>query len=343
LSSCLTVTCCVKAGIGYRFVLCYRPPGYVLASETVDLFKNIRTYCTNTDHVNIVLGDFNLPGVNWSSMEGLVQGCSEIIAESSLVQLIDFPTMDFGVSLNTNDLLFSSSPQYVTTIEKGSPFGPSNHCRLNFNLYIENTKRNETIDQSLPKIDYLKGNYHEINMSLSNLNWNLLYRIEDLNEAYGEFCRMVLSSVYLHCPKLRKKKLVVHKTPAGMRTKYKKKKFMYKNIRTSRDRAKYKAFASQCASETKQFYDKIESNAAENKDNFYGYLRSRMKQKSDIISMKNEDGFIVTDKNTIVEMFTEYFSSVYSDQTTVDGSSEIPPPPILPSATRRTACFRNQC
>jgi hypothetical protein len=61
------------------------------------------------------------------------------------------------------------------------------------------------------------------------------------------------------------------------------------------------------------FYDKIETKAAETKGGFYSYLKNNIKAKSDIISLKRANGEITTNKKEMAELFANYFSTVYKE------------------------------
>jgi hypothetical protein len=265
------------------------------------------------------LGDFNLPGVDWTNMSGLVQGCDEIIAETAITQVIDFPTMAQELPQNINDLLFTSSTQHVLSIHKAAPFGNSVHCVLNFQLHIDmNEKSHELKVDVRPKLNYIKGNYRDLNDWLRTYDWSNFYAITDLNEAYSEFCKIIEMATNKYCPLRQKRLRRKHHIPIGMKAKYRRKNRMYKNIRTPSDNIRYKSYASKCEKEVKEFYDNMEEKAVESKDNFYAYIKSNTRNRDDIISIKNDSGLLITDKAEMVEIFANYFSSVYKEPTNSD-------------------------
>jgi hypothetical protein len=279
--------------------------------------------------VAVVLGDFNLPGVNWSTMEGLPYGCDEVIMESSLTQLVKFPTMVSLTAPNINDLIFSNQPQYVLSIEPAPPFMGSIHKAIGFELYIDSNQYTPgPITDNGPLLDYHKGNYSEMNADLSRCNWDGLREVSDLNEAYNLFCNKVKEIVSSHCPVIKSLKHRRRKFPLGMKALYKKKRTMYRNIKTPQDSSNYKYFAKLCANKVRNYYDEIDRKAVESSDNFYRYLKSKMKQKDDIISIEKSPGVLTLDKKEIVELFADQFASVYRAPSIpavpVDGGSQHP-------------------
>jgi hypothetical protein len=311
--------------IGYRLVLCYRPPGYVSSQETTLLFSNIGSYCNQTEHVGVVLGDFNMPAVNWITFDGLGPECSEYLAEANIRQIVDFPTMVSSTAPNTNDLIFVSDTQFVLSVRPGPPFGNSIHISICFELH-DNITRNvggDSSDGAMGKsVNYIKGDYKKINEILLVQKWDDVYACEDLNECYNNFCLTLMNIVSRFCPLRPAKRNCrrVNSLPKGMKSRYKKKNIMFKKIRTPSDRVRYRLFAKDCDRMVQDHYYRVESKAVESKDKFYSYIKSKTKQRSDIVSMTTNEGIQTLDKKEIAEMFAEHFASVYVEPTDGEGA-----------------------
>jgi ribonucleases P/MRP protein subunit RPP40 len=316
----------------YRICLCYRPPGYVTVSETLSLFKYLRVLCCSTDRTVIVLGEFNLPGVDWTTLSGLPEGCSDLILESLLTQLVSFPTMTSFGSTNINDLVFATDPQYVISMNRSQPFLGSVHHSVEFELFAEPKGLTKLPSAGSTQVyNYFRANYTGINTMLLTLNWEDFYRMTDLTAAYDCFCKTIMEVVHNNCPLRVTRIKPKRRFPMGMKSLYRKKRIMYRNISSALDMTNYKNFAKSCAKKVSDFYDDMEMNAIESKGKFFDYLRSRLKPKEDIIAMETSDGSVTLDKKEIAELFADNFASVYKepieavsmDQTQFNRSDEI--------------------
>lgn len=91
----------------------YRPPGC-----GVEVLEHLRTYmdCNTTDSTKLILcGDFNLPGINWSTLsaDGSDVNNNEVLIDTAfqfdLTQLVKDFTRIHGASKSVLDLVFVSS------------------------------------------------------------------------------------------------------------------------------------------------------------------------------------------------------------------------------------------
>jgi hypothetical protein len=309
---------CVDFGtdVEYRLILIYRPPGYVTLLETTHLFRFISFLCNDTDNVSLVIGDFNLPGVNWSGLyEGLGEDSCASLAEAGLTQLVEFPTTTSSSTGNILDLVFATDSQYVLSVTKGEPLGASFHHSVYFELYLSDTNLVgvpnvfDPDPRSTPR-DYLKGNYEVINEYLLKYNWESFYRLTDLNDAYIMFRDVLMSVVDENCPARRPSKGRRRNFPQGMRSRYKTKRKMYRNMKSPLDRLRYNVYSKKCGDIVRQYYDEMEKKVVESKDKFYSYLNDKLKSRSDIISVVTPTGKQTQDKVIMSELFADHFATV---------------------------------
>ena len=87
----------------------------------------------------MIVGDFNLPRVNWSnwsSPEGDVVGNNflEVLDDLLLFQYVDTPTRKcLGQFSSILDLVLSDEEYSVSQMVFSDPLGRSNHCMIEFN------------------------------------------------------------------------------------------------------------------------------------------------------------------------------------------------------------------
>lgn len=119
-------------------ILIYRPP-----SSNAENMDKLCEILAGLDRNTIVIGDFNLPGIDWTRGTSDKKGRKllDTVSEQSLIQLVDCPTHDKG---NILDLLITNCPEIVLNISSETKLGKSDHCVLNVELDV-NIERNITV------------------------------------------------------------------------------------------------------------------------------------------------------------------------------------------------------
>ena len=124
------------------FVLCYRPP-----NNDADFLYNFKTVMENISSAGInhtcVLGDFNLPSVNWDTgypdtTSGLTFDLCEVFLDQGLSQINRFPSTNHG---NILDLIACNFPEKISDVNAFNDILETDHAILSF------------------KINYSYGNY----------------------------------------------------------------------------------------------------------------------------------------------------------------------------------------
>jgi hypothetical protein len=102
--------------------LVYRPPSSNDMAGLVNIIKNV-------DPGSILIGDFNLPGIDWQNgtSDNKSKDFMEAAEEKFLEQLVDFPTHTTG---NTLDLVLTNSSEMVESIISAGRIGKSDHEML---------------------------------------------------------------------------------------------------------------------------------------------------------------------------------------------------------------------
>jgi nitrous oxidase accessory protein NosD len=104
--------------------LIYRPPNGTIENMT-KLAELIRTADRNT----LFIGDFNLPGIDWTTGHG--RGAERLIVEAAhdmfCTQMVDFSTHIKG---NTLDLVLTTIPERIVEIREEGRMGNSDHSSI---------------------------------------------------------------------------------------------------------------------------------------------------------------------------------------------------------------------
>ena len=148
-----------------------------------------------------MVGDFNFPDINWSSMSGSCPRSSlfsETLFECNLTQLIDGPTHVKG---NILDLVLTSDEQAITALQIHSEFDSpvkSDHLMISFSLLA----KPKGIPRSKPRIvfDYSKADWSGLCDHLLDSDFSLCYEKDDVEIIWSVFKQIVISAMQLFIP-----------------------------------------------------------------------------------------------------------------------------------------------
>ena len=122
----------IKIFLKEPFFLCtvYIPPNSIVMYTEQVILKHL----TDSDEHLVIVGDFNLPDVCWSSLTGstLVSNLfCDFVFESILTQLINCPTHIKG---NTLDILLTNNDSLIRNLSatESSPLLPSDYHKICF-------------------------------------------------------------------------------------------------------------------------------------------------------------------------------------------------------------------
>jgi len=123
----------------------YRPPYYdVDAVLYMQSLIDCLSECMSDKCCSVVLGDFNLPRLNWNVLSGprdsLHTPFIDFVSKFGLTQLINFPTRGGNIL----DVLLTNVEQIVAGISCLPPIGCSDHAIVEFSLVLPKLAHNET-------------------------------------------------------------------------------------------------------------------------------------------------------------------------------------------------------
>ena len=99
------------------------------------LVTSISKY-SNDKYTNIILGDFNLHNVDWTTNCGLKHDVYAkfltFVLENSYSQIVHFPTRD----ANTLDLILTNDASLFTVVDSDLPVGTSDHSSVKFEVIL---------------------------------------------------------------------------------------------------------------------------------------------------------------------------------------------------------------
>ena len=279
----------------------------------------------------VLMGDFNLPGVDWKSLLG---GCGnlgkffEILILGNVNQVVDRFTR-FGHNQNPSllDLCFVQN-LFLPSIEYLPPLGKSDHAVLKF-VFDLNPLAKPTF-----RLLWKSADFTNITENLSRIKWEELFENKSIEEAWTSFEKVVWESIDLYVPRV-----LIHKksfsTPwFGKRCKLacRAKAKAWKRYQFSGNPkflTSYKSARQNCSKilvqERRNFEASLGSKISENQKIFWSYVNSSLVQRPGINSIETQGKDLVNDSE-IADAFSEYFASVF----VVEPPDPLPHPPTWP-------------
>ena len=181
------------------FCVVYVPPNpdYHYCSDLLDYLATLISV-----HDVVLLGDFNVPDINWSTLSGqstFSQLLCDFIFQSNLVQLITCPTHIKG------NVLLVNSHDIVSDLEILSYLNFSDHFPITFNVH-SCMKDNTKPSSSSPTLNYSKIDYNGLTSYLLTYDFDFLYQSSDIEFVWSSLKSIILESIYSFTPTVKRHK-----------------------------------------------------------------------------------------------------------------------------------------
>ncbi len=323
-----------------RLAVIYRPPNstkdFSKLKEFLDLGLSNKVSC-------LVVGDFNLPSINWSDVDSSVtvpaldsfshQFWSYTVL-AGLQQFVQQPTR----KENILDLVFSSDESLISDVEILPPFSTSDHSSVSVSL-------NLPFEAGMAKHDVLIHNYHKADYNnivaeLEACRWeDLKHSSYTVDEAWTFFRHKLQTLIEIFVPLTSKKEIDKPWSNKCKKAHNKQRKLYWrmknaKNMNTERKiQGKYKAAASLSRKIKKTEVADRENKILHNRNSnaFWKFVNSKLRCKDSGPALKKHTGELITESASKSEVFMKYFSSVYQQD---DGSL-----PEITQPTNKTLCY----
>ena len=263
-----------------------------------------------------VLGDFNLPTVDWPTMcsaNTAEQYFTDFCCQVGLTQHIREPTyhgqrdslLDLVLTnCHATDILLSS---YVV-----QPIAKT--CDHDAIVMKVNCQANQSSPISKPILCFQKANYELISSSLQSTDWNSLLKIgrQDLQQSYDNFLGKLHSVIEEHVPKTVYRK--GFNMPRYLKKLARKKASLYKRKKTNTLlKAEYIKASKVYDLEVKKWFRKIEEKICSSRDrsNFYKYANRKLKIHTTIPAVINVKDQQISDDLEKANHFNEQFTAVF--------------------------------
>ena len=308
----------------------YRSPGSSQENDSAlyDLIQLISEKFANF----VLVGDFNFNDIDWNKFTSTQAGGSsfqfvKVLRDNFLFQHIDFPTRARGLDTpHVLDLVITNN-ECVKNINYLAPLGKSDHSVLQ--IYLTSY---DNINDSIPKLNFNKGNYGKLRQFLE-INWDSLLQpyIEDVEMMWNIIKNKLLEGVNRYIPSTipfsawKKDKW---KAPLDIETRnlVKKKSILWKcyiRSKDPKDFTQYKKIRNIVRNKTRQVEKRNQNEIAKkcksNPKHFWKYVKSKRIGKEPIGDLKCTDSsgneVLASSDDTKAEILCNFFSSVFNHET----------------------------
>ncbi len=304
-----------------RLCLVYRSPQHFDFARSTSFCRYIDTLIM-PGQPTFMLGDFNLPSINWFSStvpgrgpDSLESCFLQLTLEKGLSQLVTEPTRGD----NLLDLVFISEPNLVSHISVEEPFGESDHNAVKFSSSFLTNSVCNTAEQM--RYNFRKANYMNMAQALDQVDWSSIFQsCSTVQQMWDSFLAVLWPLIESNVPK-QKNNRTSSKWPPRIRHLIAKQKRLHRKFRqdpTPTAKTAWKSASNKARLATRQeLLDKeteVLNNGTDN--HFWRFVNSKLSCRSGLPSIQRNDGTFAESDGEKVEIFNAYFASVFQpDQT----------------------------
>ena len=273
------------------------------------------------DNRLLIMGDFNLPKVDWINNE-LREGYDEneanmfeVFSDCFLHQHVKELTRFRNNESSTLDLIFTKEEEDVRDIEVLQPLGSSDHGVVMGNFVCQWRSR---VVQKQRRI-YHKGNYEHITDGLNQVNWELQFQNKSVQECWEIFKEKLEALVKDNVPMSNPKDYNEPWMNRFLMRQWKNKYFAWKRFTESKSHASYVIYKRETnvlkknTRKAKRKYEKkLAKQVRHNKRAFYRYVNSKLTVRPELREIQDENGEMVDKEDKICNILGQYFSSVHT-------------------------------
>jgi len=325
--------------INFTLVNVYRPPGN--DPQFMPKFENFLQPVLAKPECLILMGDFNLPDINWTTLTTDVsnQNINYQFLEFSLLnalhQAVHFSTREE----NLLDLCLTSDTIFISHVECLAPFASSDHNQIRVHLNLSSFEK-----QCGNFRNFGKADYEGMKRYFGTVCWPEIFNpcvcTEDF---YAVFRNIFNSAIEKFVPFTPRGNSFKKRWPKSVIDLQKRKLMAYQLYKRTRIRVNYLQYRNldkQIQREQREVQLAHERTLIANRSDkkFWNFVSSKFGCKQDIPPLKTANGEVLLSDKERAECFSEFFETMY----TAD-NGEDPPLVQRASATElNTIVFRSE-
>ena len=307
----------------------YRSP-----NSTTDMSAEVKNYIRSIPNNSILVGDFNYPEVDWSTLTCMNSQSKEFldaVSNSFLNQHVNFPT-NFTprpgghVTETCIDLVLTNEDNLIASVKPMSKLGASHHTMVQVEIVVP-SNINET-KEMIP--DYGKADFRGMREKLDAIDWKSYLSDFNTEDSWmllkGKVTELIEESVPKKLRRNNSKPLWMQRNVMRV---LRKKKRLWKQYTESKEYQSYLAYknvqrtANSIVRKAKKTFErKLASDRKKNPKAFYSYISNRCKVQPKVGPLKDENGQVQTDDSQQAQILNNQFVSAF----TREDLSSIPTP-----------------
>ena len=314
-------------------VLCvYRPPNITAAGDL--RISNLIEKFMQLDYTyNVIVGDFNMPEINWKSLSATHKYSPFVrcISDHFLKQHITEPTRPQSNAIL--DLVFTTIDTNIQDISITECFGSSDHSIIRFCLqfqFIDTLTR----PAQPPKRDYNKAKWNVFNDFIQNYDWESVFTHEDVDTTWLKFKAALSSALDVSVPHRKRKSWAIKSSPK-IRTalRYMRRcNQQFKILKNNEALLKLvhaKENLQNLINQQVEFFEKHLINSSRvNPKAYWSYVNGKLKKDTNMLNSIKLGDRTVEDPLQIAEIFNDYFydnlnhNMPYGDLSVIVGDTD---------------------
>ena len=312
----------------YVGLLCvYRPPN-ITSTGDINLVNLIEAFLKLNYRYNIIIGDFNMPFVDWKCFSAppkylpFLDCCSKFF----LQQHVHEPTrLESDTIL---DLIFTTVGTNLSSICVDECFGSSDHSVLRFDLELSSSLCIKS-DSKVGKRNYNMADWKLMYKLLSDTDWEAVFNHSDINDVWINFKAAVNNAVKASIPTNKRIPWRVKSNPKiRSALRYTRRcHASYKLLRNNESLLKLlhaKDHLQELIDKQVDTYEQyIVSSLHENPNRFWSYVNSKLKNKRNIFKMVKVNNELIEDPSQIAEALNKYFYNSFNHNSNDTGFSSV--------------------
>ena len=289
----------------------YRPPGQNLEKDNE--MYNVLRQSLRCDE-SIILGDFNLPHINWltnTGVEAESHRMLEFLEDNFLSQLVNQPTRENNIL----DLIIVSNDRLVNDVIVGEHLGSCDHrlLRTSINAATKITE-NKSLVPNFRRADFV--NFRS-EMSCYQLPEGL-----DVENAWAHFKNNLINQQTKFVP-YSERRTNDNSNPPWINIEIKRKirirNKLHKQLKANNTQENQREYTEsrreikKLIKQSKRRHEMyIATTSKNNSKTFFKYINKKKNVRSTIGPLKDSDGEIITNDQAMASKLNEYFCSVFN-------------------------------
>jgi len=302
-------------GITLKIVLVYRNPRIAVAEEDV-LFDELDNIISSS-HESILMGDFNLPDINWRTLEAEPRGSRfiRLVRDNNLKQYVNEPTR----GANILDLVLSTEEQLVDLVTVKEKIG--DHNTVEFHITANRTTR----ESARYNYNFRRANFNGLKDEIRNIDFDFQFDSKTANECFVYLRDRVVQASKRYIPQRK----VQINNPSWLNNEVQEaiacRQILYQAHKTNPTQESEQAH-EQAGRRVKRVVRSAKRNkeknvakmAKRNPKGFYAYVNERRVVRDSIGPLRNNAGDIKSSDADMSIILNDYFATVFTDENMND-------------------------